>query len=230
MIALASVAPVATPLGVVLVCVGAYLVGAVPVGWIVGRLAGVDLRQVGTGKIGTSNLFHSVGLLPAAVVGPLQFCQGLVPVLIALALRAPAWVAAAAGLCAVLGNGWPIFLQYNGGRGVASATGAVALWSWWGIGFVLLLVILGGALRKSALSVLIAFAGLPVVLWLTHDSSAYAITAVGVLICLVLRRFEGYQGGPAQPGQVRDSLLTRVLFDRPPGQPAVSTQPIDSKS
>ena len=78
---------------------------------------------------------------------------------------------------------------------------------------------------------LIAFAGLPVVLWLTHDSSAYAITAVGVLICLVLRRFEGYQGGPAQPGQVlRDSLLTRVLFDRPPGQPAGSTQPIDSKS
>jgi glycerol-3-phosphate acyltransferase PlsY len=229
-IALAYVAPVATPLGVVLVCIGAYLIGAIPVGWIVGRVAGVDLRQVGTGKIGTSNLFHTVGLLPAAVVGPLQFCQGLVPVLIALLLRAPAWIAAAAGLCAVLGNGWPIFLQYNGGRGVASATGAVALWSWWGIGFVLLLVILGGAARRSAISVLIAFAGLPVVLWLTRDSPAYAITSVGILICLILRRFEGYQHGPGEPGQPPDSILTRVLFDRPPRPAPLTTQPIDSKS
>lgn len=230
MIATASVAPVATPLGVVLVCIGAYLIGAIPVGWIVGRLAGVDLRQVGTGKIGTSNLFHSVGLLPAAVVGPLQFCQGLVPVLVVLLLRAPAWIAAAAGLCAVLGNGWPIFLQYNGGRGVASATGAVALWSLWGIGFVLLLVLLGGAARKSAISVLIAFAGLPIVLWLTHDSAAYAITAVGIVICLVLRRFEGYQRGTLEPGKTPDRILTRVLFDRPPGQAPLATQPIDSKS
>ena len=113
---------------------------------------------------------------------------------------------------------------------MASATGAVALWSWWGIGFVLLLVILGGVARRSAISVLIAFAGLPLVLWLTHDSPAYAITAIGVVICLILRRFEGYRRGPAEPGRTRDSLLTRVLFDRPPGQAPLSAQPIDSKS
>lgn len=220
--------PVAQPLGVVLLWASSYLVGGIPIGWIVGRLAGVDLRQVGTGKIGTSNLFHAVGLLPAALVGPLQFCQGLLPVLAAVLLRAPAWVVAGAGLCAVIGNGWPIYMQYNGGRGVASATGAVALWSWPGFAFVLIFVIVGGALRKSPLGVLIAYLGLPLVLWLTATSSAYAIVAVGIVICLVLRRFEGYRLGRPQVGSA-DSWVIRLLYDRVPGQSAAPALPIDSE-
>lgn len=227
--AVATLAPGAEPVAVALIWAGAYLVGGVPIGWMVGKLAGVDLRQVGTGKIGTSNLFHSVGLLPAAVVGPLQFCQGLAPVLVAVLLGAPAWAAAGAGLAAVIGNGWPIYMQYNGGRGVASATGAVALWSWWGIGFVLVLVIVGGTLRRSALGVLIAFAGLPVVLWLTRAAPPFAVTAVGIVICLVLRRFEGYRVGRARPGDAPDSWVTRLLFDRLSGGPIATTQPIDSE-
>ena len=217
-----------SPVVMVLIWAGAYLVGGIPIGWIMGRLAGVDLREVGNRKIGTSNLFHTVGLLPAAVVGPLQFCQGLLPVLVALLIGAPSWVAAGAGLAAVIGNGWPIYLQYNGGRGVASATGAVALWSWWGIAFVLALVVIGGTLRRSALGVLLAYLGLPVVLWLTRASPAFAITAVGIVICLVLRRFEGYRVGRARPGDAPDSWITRLLFDRVAGGPASGTQPIDS--
>jgi glycerol-3-phosphate acyltransferase PlsY len=214
---------------IVLLWAGAYLLGGVPVGWMLGRLAGVDLRQVGTGKIGTSNLFHSVGLLPAALAGPLQFCQGLLPVVIAVWLGFPAWVAAGAGLAAIIGNGWPIYMQYNGGRGVASATGAVALWSWSGFVFVLALVIVAGALRRSALGVLLAFAGLPIVLWLTRASPAFAITAVGVVICLVLRRFEGYRVGRSREGATPDSWVERLLFDRIPSQSIPAAQPIDSE-
>ncbi|HUY09098.1 MAG TPA: glycerol-3-phosphate acyltransferase [Candidatus Dormibacteraeota bacterium] len=227
--AVASMAPGTQPLVIVLTWAGAYLVGGVPIGWMVGKLAGVDLREVGTHKIGTSNLFHTVGLLPAAVVGPLQFCQGLLPVLVAVLLGGPAWVAAGAGLAAVIGNGWPIYMQYNGGRGVASATGAVALWSWGGIAFVLILVIIGGALRRSALGVLLAYAGLPVVLWLTRASPAFAITAVGIVICLILRRFEGYRVGRARPDDAPDSWVTRLLFDRVTSGPTVAIQPIDSE-
>ncbi|MGH7759729.1 MAG: glycerol-3-phosphate acyltransferase [Candidatus Dormibacteria bacterium] len=224
----ASVATVLPPpLGVLALWVGAYFLGGVPTGWIVGRLAGVDLRQVGTGKIGTSNLFHTVGLLPAAVVGPIQFLQGMAPVLVAVLLKAPAWVAAGAGLCAVIGNGWPIYLQYHGGRGVASSTGAVALWSWPGIGYVLVMVIVGGALRRSALGVLLAFIGLPVVLWLTGAPSAYAVTAVGVAICLLLRRFEGYHLGPREPGEESDGWASRLLYDRRP-EPALPAPTVDS--
>jgi glycerol-3-phosphate acyltransferase PlsY len=151
------------------------------------------------------------------------------PVLLAVIAGAPAWVAAGAGLAAVIGNGWPIYMQYNGGRGVASATGAVALWSWGGFAFVLVLVIIGGTVRRSALGVLLAFAGLPVVLWLTRASPAFAITAVGIVICLVLRRFEGYRVGQAQPGEAPDSWISRLLFDRLASGPSAGTQPIDSE-
>jgi len=227
--AVAALPPVSQPLGVVLMGAAAYLAGSIPAGWIVGRLAGVDLRQVGTGQIGTSNLFHSVGLLAAALVGPLQFCQGLLPVLAAVWLRGPAWEVAGVGLCAVIGNGWPIYLQYNGGRGVASATGAVALWWWQGFVFILALIILGGALRKSPLGVLLAFAGLPVVLWLTGAPGPYAVTALGILICLVLRRFEGYRVVRRPPESGADSWVSRLLYDRAPAEPGTRSQPVDSQ-
>jgi hypothetical protein len=77
--------------------------------------------------------------------------------------------------------------------------------------------------------VLLAFAGLPIVLWLTRASPAFAITAVGVVICLVLRRFEGYRVGRSREGATPDSWVERLLFDRIPSQSIPVAQPIDSE-
>jgi len=209
-----------TPLSVGLLWVGAYLLGGVPVGWLIGKIAGVDLRQVGTGKIGTSNLFRTVGILPAAFVGPLQFGQGLAPVLVAELLRLPTWAVAGAGLTAVIGNGWPFYFRYNGGRGVATATGAIAPWSWAGLAFVLLLLALSGIARRSGLGVLLAYIGLPLVLALSRAPGAFAITSIGVVICLLLRRFEGYQFRARRGPTVHDDWRRRILDDWRPGPEA----------
>ena len=209
--------PFSTPAGVILLFAGAYLLGGVPVGWLVGRAAGVDLRRVGTGKIGTSNLYRTVGLAPAAVVGPLQFAQGLSPVLAADLLHGPSWVAAGAGLAAVIGNGWPFYFRYNGGRGVATATGAIALWSWIGLVCLLLLLAVGGGMRRSGLGVLMGFLSLPVVLAASRDPRAYPITAVGVLLCLLLRRYEGYRLWPPGRRDPRDDWKRRLVDDWRPG-------------
>ena len=228
---LAEVGPLRAPLGVGLLWVGAYLLGGVPVGWLMGRAAGVDLRRVGTGKIGTSNLFHEVGLLPAAFVGPLQFSQGLAPVLAAQLLHASSWVAAGAGLMAVIGNGWPFYFRYNGGRGVATPTGAIALWSWLGLGFLLCLLGGGQILRRSGLGVLLAYLLLPLALALAGAPGAYAVASVGVVICLLLRRFEGYHFGPRIEGAPPDSWRRRLLDDWRPGPaPAALDEPLDSSA
>ncbi len=209
--------PLTTPAGVTALFAGAYLLGGVPVGWLVGRAAGVDLRRVGTGKIGTSNLYRTVGLAPAAVVGPLQFAQGLSPVLAADLLHGPSWVAAGAGLAAVIGNGWPFYFRYNGGRGVATATGAIALWSWIGLVCLLLLLAVGGGMRRSGLGALMGFLSLPVVLAASRDPRAYPITAVGVLLCLLLRRFEGYRFWPPDRRDPGDDWKRRLVDDWRPG-------------
>ncbi len=219
---LAEVGPLRDPAAVVLLWAGAYLLGGVPVGWLMGRAAGVDLRRVGTGKIGTSNLFHEVGLLPAAFVGPLQFAQGLAPVVAADLLHGSSWVAAGAGLMAVIGNGWPFYFRYNGGRGVATATGAIALWSWAGLAFVLCLLAGGQLLRRSGRGVLLAYLLLPAALALAASPRAYDVTAIGVVICLLLRRFEGYHWGRRIDGAPPDYWHRRLLDDWRPGPTTVA--------
>ncbi|MGC8474332.1 MAG: glycerol-3-phosphate acyltransferase, partial [Candidatus Dormibacteria bacterium] len=109
------------------------------------------------------------------------------------------------------------YFRYNGGRGVATATGAVALWSWIGLGCLLALLAVGGGMRRSGLGVLMGYLSLPVVLAASRDPRAYPITAVGVLICLLLRRFEGYRLWPPSQRDPHDDWKRRLVDDWRPG-------------
>jgi glycerol-3-phosphate acyltransferase PlsY len=106
-----------------------YLLGAIPVGIIVGRLAGrVDLREHGSRRTGTTNALRVLGPVPAALVLLLDVGKGAAAVLIGQWLaggQAPDMVAAAAGIAAIVGHTWSVFIGFGGGRGVATAGGAL---------------------------------------------------------------------------------------------------------
>lgn len=122
------------PLAAALVGLG-YLLGSIPVGLLVGRLVGgVDLRQRGSGRTGATNAMRTLGTGWAALVFALDVAKGAVAVALGLALyRAgppgPAgsaeWVAAAAGVAAVVGHNWSVFIGFAGGRGVATTAGGL---------------------------------------------------------------------------------------------------------
>jgi glycerol-3-phosphate acyltransferase PlsY len=123
--------------GVALVLLG-YLLGAIPYGRIVGRLAsGVDLRRYGSGRTGATNALRTIGAKGAALVFVLDFAKGLVAVLLVRWLWGgdPAlteWIAGAAGFAAIAGHVWSVFIRFTGGRGVATSTGGLvgmAPWS-----------------------------------------------------------------------------------------------------
>src|SRR5438105_6015324 len=119
-------------------CLMGYLIGSIPVGWLAVKLRDrKDLRGLGTGNVGTANIYRNVGGALAVLIGPLQFAQGLVPVVAAHLAGAGLPAQALVGLCALLGNGWPVWLRFNGGRGIAVSTGTVA-----GLDLRLLLVVL----------------------------------------------------------------------------------------
>lgn len=110
-------------------CVFAYLVAAIPVGLVIGRLRGVDLRAIGSGNIGATNAVRALGRRWGIVVFVLDVLKAFGPVALAAAAdalggradapTAIAWVGAAA----TLGHIYPVYLGFRGGKGVACALG-----------------------------------------------------------------------------------------------------------
>lgn len=110
----------------------AYLIGAIPVGYLVARVTGgIDIRASGSGNIGATNVLRTVGKGPAIATLLGDIAKGFAAVTIVRAIDpAPALVAAGAVL-AIVGNCWPVFLRFRGGKGVATGFGAfLALTPW----------------------------------------------------------------------------------------------------
>ncbi|CAA9546731.1 MAG: Acyl-phosphate:glycerol-3-phosphate O-acyltransferase PlsY (EC [uncultured Thermomicrobiales bacterium] len=129
--------------GIALV-VGAYAVGAIPWGIVLGRwLAGVDLRGHGSGSTGTTNALRVLGPRISASVFVLDFLKGVAPVLIARSLGLGWWVAALGGVAAVAGHCWSPYIGFRGGKGMATGGGAaVAMFPWLVlVGVAMLLVV-----------------------------------------------------------------------------------------
>jgi acyl phosphate:glycerol-3-phosphate acyltransferase len=196
-----------------------YVVGSIPIGLLVGRLAGVDIRRYGTGNIGASNVLRNLGLLPAAVVGVGSFLQGLGPAWAAGASTGSAAAAAAAAVGSVLGYGWSLPLGFRGGRAVGAATGALAALSPVGMIPLLGLYAIGGLLRHPAPGVLLGL--LAFLASLAFGSHPPVIVAAAALVVgvVVLKRFDGVRDDlRAHAGRPAGILLERLVFDRRPGQ------------
>ena len=129
--------------GAAILIVLAYLIGALPFGLLVGRLAGgVDLREHGSGRIGATNALRTVGWTGAVLTLLLDLLKGVVAVLLVwwLYQAGPAgstpWVGAAAGIAAVAGHIRSVFIGFRGGRGVATFAGAMLATAPWTVAIV----------------------------------------------------------------------------------------------
>jgi glycerol-3-phosphate acyltransferase PlsY len=209
------------PLLIIAVIVGAYIVGSIPTSYLVGRIAsGVDIRERGTGNIGSSNLTAQVGAKWAAPVVIFDIgVKGLLPVVIASdrVLGLGIGVEAAAGITGVIGHNWSIFSKFHGGRGMATMLGAT-------LGLNLPLLIIYGSVpaigvlftpwKDSAVWFLIAVILMPI--WaallnlpieLVWFSVAFAlVTAAKRMTSNSLRDNAGVISGHL--------LWTRLVFDR----------------
>ena len=202
-------------------CALGYLIGSIPIGWLAVKWRDRrDLRALGTGNVGTANIYRNAGGVLAVIVGPLQFAQGLVPVLTAHLAGTSAAVQALVGLFALLGNGWPVWLRFNGGRGVAVATGVVAALSLPLLFVLLALYVVGQLGHRLALAVLAGFVILPALDWVRLGGDL-VVPLVAIALMFVLRRLEGISADAHRLGGLPELALRRVLFDERPGRPLV---------
>jgi len=107
----------------ILLILGAYLIGSIPTGVIVGRMRGFDPRAVGSGNIGTSNVARAGGTSAALMTFAGDLLKGAIPVIIARAAGFPAATIAWVGLAAFVGAICSVFLFFQGGKGGAAALG-----------------------------------------------------------------------------------------------------------
>lgn len=105
----------------------AYLVGSVPFAFLLARRRGVDLRRVGSGNVGASNVLRTTGVKRAVAAMSLDAVKGAVAVLVAERLTSGPAIPVAAGLASVVGHIYPVWLGFRGGKGVATAAGVFAV-------------------------------------------------------------------------------------------------------
>lgn len=176
-----------------LAVIAAYLLGGVPFGFILYRLLrGGDIRGMGSGNIGATNVARSAGWPAGVMTLVLDAAKGAAAVALARALcrEDPAWVAAAA-LSAVAGHCFPIFLKLRGGKGVATGCGAFALLHPAAMGVALAVFLLAVALTRivSAGSILAAIA-FPIAFAMMGAGAAPASLAGAAGLVIVARHHE----------------------------------------
>ena len=199
--------------------VAGYLVGSVPVGLLVGRRAGIDIRRYGTGNIGASNVLRNVGLLPAAVVAIASFAQGLAPALVVSRLTGSRAALAAAAVGPVIGYGWSFLLAFRGGRAVGTATGALTAISLPGLVPLVVFYALGGLVRQPAVGVLAGLAAYLAYLGFSPHPVELVAAALVVVAAVLLKRLDGVRDDlRGEPGGHAGIVLSRLVFDRRPGQ------------
>jgi glycerol-3-phosphate acyltransferase PlsY len=108
----------------ILIPVGAYLLGALPSAYLVGRRHGVRLRELGDGNLGTRNTYRTLGLKPALVVGTLDIGKGALATWAASVLSENPLLPYIAALCAVIGHDFSIYIRFAGGKGMATVLGS----------------------------------------------------------------------------------------------------------
>ena len=205
--------------GIIAVVLG-YLLGSIPSAYIATRLAtGKDVRRLGGGNVGGLNVYREVGLVPAAVVGIADVCKGAAAVAIAywglhLTDLTQPWVLAA-GLAAVVGHNWMVWLKFSGGKGMGAAIGGLfvllPVYGYpWGLAIFFGIVLIPFIItRNVALSMGIGLLSLPFISWLGMKSTPFIIFSVVLGLIILVKFIPTARLALAKAGSKKDFVFDR---------------------
>jgi glycerol-3-phosphate acyltransferase PlsY len=172
-----------------LVITAAYLIGSVPFALLLARRWGSgDLRRAGSGNLGAANVLRTSGVLAAVLVALLDVGKGAASVLLAQRLSGGPTAPALAGLAAVLGHVYPVWLGFRGGKGVATACGAFAMLTPVALAPALGIFVAGvWVTRYVSVGSVLASAALPPMAYASGSSLAAVVAALAASALIVFR-------------------------------------------
>jgi len=194
-----------------------YLLGSIPTAYLVARLAtGKDIRQMGGGNVGGLNVFREVGFWAVVPVAIVDLGKGAAAVAIAhWVLDLPPLFVLLAGLAAVIGHNWMVWLKFSGGKGMGAAIGAMGLafplYGYWqgvviflGI-FVAVVLITHNVALASGTSLVF----LPLITWLGTKSLTATLVAIILGIIILIKYIP-----TARASWAKSETISDFIFDR----------------
>ena len=169
---------------------GAYLIGAIPVGWLVARAFGAgDIRRQGSGNIGATNVLRTLGWVPAIVTLLADVAKGYAAVALAERLVRPEITPVAlAAVAAVVGNCWSVFLGFRGGKGVATGLGALLkLVPWATLAALPVFVVVVATFRYISLGSLLGALCVPLGAALLGYPGGFDLAALAIAVIIIGR-------------------------------------------
>ncbi|RKD26037.1 acyl-phosphate glycerol 3-phosphate acyltransferase [Ammoniphilus oxalaticus] len=170
-----------------------YLLGSISFSFIIAkRVAGIDIRQHGSGNAGATNTLRVLGKGAGILVLLLDALKGIVAVgLASLIADGNATAVALAGLAAILGHNWPVFFGFRGGKGVATTVGVIASLSFfvfiWAVVVTVIVIFLT---RYVSLGSLVFFTLAPILMFIHGDPGPYVLTTLAIAALGFVRHHE----------------------------------------
>ena len=222
-----------------LLIIAAYLVGSIPSGYVVARyVAGIDIREYGSGNVGASNVIAHVGRFTGIAQGLLfdGIIKGYAPIMLGRhVLEVDLWAQCAAGIVAIVGHNWSPFIRFTGGRGVASSMAVTLALNFWIEMFVMGVISAVGILfiaRDTGFWTFVSILAFPIIALtlaaagptlpdslsaansLIHKPPEFILTSACVSAILLGKRLTANWERPSAEYGVGRVLVYRLLWDR----------------
>lgn len=192
-----------------------YFFGSIPSGYLAGKwIKGIDLRQYGSGTVSGSMVWEHVAKWVVVPVGLFDIFKGAFPAWLGLRLGMGELVAMLAGFAAIVGHNWPIYLNFQGGRGFSPFLGELLVLFPWGLVIVLAGLAIGNIFRNPIIPLItvlllpffaLFLQGSPIVLW----------CSIGMTLLTLIKRLEANRRPlPADRKERQRTIIRRLLLDR----------------
>ena len=173
---------------ILLILIISYLLGSIPTGYLVGKyIKNIDLRKVGSGSTGATNVLRNVGKWPALFVFLIDVAKGFAAVKVTDIFISNTQITLLAGLLAISGHIWPIWLKGKGGKAVATGLGFFLALSWEvglsALGIFLLILKFSRIVSLSSISAAIC---LPLLMFFHYGQVNHPYTLISALVSLVV--------------------------------------------
>jgi glycerol-3-phosphate acyltransferase PlsY len=192
-----------------------YFFGSIPSGYLAGKwIKGIDLRQYGSGTVSGSMVWEHVAKWAVVPVGLFDIFKGAFPTWLGLRLGMGELAAMLAGFAAIVGHNWPVYLNFQGGRGFSPFLGELLVLFPWGLVIVLAGLAIGNIFQNPIIPLftvlLLPFfalflQGSPIVLW----------CSIGMMLITLIKRLEANRRPlPADRKERQRTIIRRLLLDR----------------